>query len=423
MADSDPNISDVSTQTHLTSIDVFRGLTVLAMIFVNTLSEGSFKITNISPWMKHAQLPNTMTFVDVVSPFFIFIVGMCIPIAITRRFEKTKSWVQIWAHILIRAVSLMLIGTLMVNRWAFRETARPIGMNADLWGVLLFVSFFLIWNRYPNSQGFKRTLFIALRVGGIVLLTYLVAIFRRGEDMSWFKFGAWGFWSWWVLGIIGWAYLVSCAIYIMFRRHIEGVMGCLGLLILLYIGDCAGVFNRFHFLDGIRHYVPFATLLGSWPSISTAGVVVGMLCTDGSVAQAPRKRITSILVFATGLFIAGFLLRPLLGISSGEGKATPTWALYSSAISCVIYAFLYWLFDVLAKKRWVNFILPIGTNPLLVYLLSRMLHPLFGLLHLEFINNYFNSGITGILRTMLLTILLVLFSRWLTTRCRIVLRL
>lgn len=423
MTEDDANILDVSAPTRLTSIDVFRIIAVLILIYFSLVNERSFKVSNTPSWMKHAYTPNRMTIVDVGSPFFAFIIGMCIPIAINRRLEKTRSQLHIWVHILIRTVSMMLMGILMANLWMFNESGCPIGMSLNLWGVLLFVSFFLIWIRYPRSQGFKRGFFITLRCVGVALLIYLVAIFRREEDMSWLAFGLWGFHSWWVLGILAWAYLVSCIIYITFRRHIEGVMGCLGLLILLYIADGSGVLVKyFPFLDSIKSYVSVGILIGTWPSISTAGVVVGMLHMNAPPAQTARKQILSILIFGTGLFIAGFLLSAL-GISSGEGRATPTWALYSSAISCAIYAFLYWLLDVHGKKRWVNFILPVGTNALLAYLLSRMIYPLFGLLHLDFINNYFNSGIAGILRTALYTALLVLLSRFLTTRCRIVLHL
>jgi predicted acyltransferase len=200
-------------------------------------------------------------------------------------------------------------------------------------------------------------------------------------------------------------------------------MGCLGLLTLLYIGDVSGVLVKYiPFLAPVRHYIVFGTVLGSWPSIATAGVVVGMLCTNISSTGTARKLIISILTFGTGLFIAGFLLSAF-GISSGEGKATPTWALYSSAISCAVFVLLYWLLDVRGKKRWVNFILPIGTNALFVYLLSRMVYPLFGLLNIDFINNYFNSGMAGVLRATVYTSLLLLLSGFLTARCRIVLRL
>ncbi len=432
MTENDVNAQGVPPQIRLTSIDVFRAIPVIMMIFFSLMNERSFKVSNIPSWMWHADPPVRMTVVDLIFPFFVFIVGMCIPIAINKRLARGESKVRVWLHILIRAISMMFIGKLMVNVWIFSESGRPIGMSMNLWGVLLFVSFFLIWIRYPKSEGFKRVPFIGLRCAGIGLLAYLLAIFRRGEDMSWLLFDLQGPYAWWVLGIIGWAYLVSCAIYFIFRRHIEGIIGCLGLLILLYIGDCLGgllygdgsgvLVKYFPFLAPIRHYITFATMLGSWPSIATAGVVVGMLCTNISTTQTARKRIVSILTFGTGLFIGGFLLSGF-GISSGEGRATPTWALYSSAISCAVFVLLYWLLDVRGKKRWVNFILPIGRNALFVYLLSRMVYPFFGLLHIDFINNYFNSGMAGILRTAVYALLLLLLSGFLTTRCRIVLRL
>ena len=155
--------------------------------------------------------------------------------------------------------------------------------------------------------------------------------------------------------------------------------------------------------------------------MTSAGVIVGMLLMSGSPAETPRKRIVWIVVFAAGMFAAGFLLRPLYGVS--KQAATPSWSLYSSAICCVIYAFLYWLVDVRGKKRWSAFILPTGVNPLLLYFLSYMLHPLLALLSIGFINDYFNSGVAGIVRTMLLTVILVLLSGWLTTRRRVILRL
>ncbi|MCK4751955.1 MAG: DUF5009 domain-containing protein [Planctomycetes bacterium] len=415
----------IPKQERITSIDAFRALSILMLIFFSVVHDGTFNITNLPAWMWHATPPKGMTIVDVGCPFFIFIIGMCIPIAISRRLNKNKSYTQMWAHILIRTASLMIMGILMGNLWQTRSIARPIGMSINAWGVLLFVSFFLIWNRYPKSQGLKRTVFVSMRTFGIVLLTYLVAIFRipKGEGLGWLEFGSWGFWSWWILGILGWSYLISCIIYFIFRRHTEGIMACLGLLILIYIGDVAGIFSRFHFLNSIRHYVPFYALLGTWPSISTAGVIVGMLYIDDSPVQTPRKRLIWILSFGAGLFVAGYLLSPLFGISSGEGRATPTWALYCSAISCVVFACFYLLMDIWGKKRWIKFLLPIAANPLLIYLLSRMIHPLFGLLRINFINNYFNSGMAGVLRTIVLCVLLILLTRWLVTRCRVTLRL
>ena len=60
------------------SIDAFRGITIFVMIFVNELAG----IRDIPQWMKHMPADaDAMSFVDVVFPAFLFIVGMSIPFA------------------------------------------------------------------------------------------------------------------------------------------------------------------------------------------------------------------------------------------------------------------------------------------------------------------------------------------------------
>ena len=70
------------------SIDIFRGLTILTMVFVNDLAS----VANIPQWMKHMPADaDAMTFVDVVFPAFLFIVGMSIPFAVKNRISKGQS--------------------------------------------------------------------------------------------------------------------------------------------------------------------------------------------------------------------------------------------------------------------------------------------------------------------------------------------
>ncbi len=53
------------------SIDIFRGLTIVVMVFVNTTGE----FTGIPAWSHHA--PNYgLTYVDLVAPFFIFAIAL-----------------------------------------------------------------------------------------------------------------------------------------------------------------------------------------------------------------------------------------------------------------------------------------------------------------------------------------------------------
>ena len=69
----------------LISLDAFRGFTIIGMIIVNT--PGSWEY--VFPPLRHAQW-NGLTPTDLVFPFFLFIVGVSIVLAYTKRL-KTKA--------------------------------------------------------------------------------------------------------------------------------------------------------------------------------------------------------------------------------------------------------------------------------------------------------------------------------------------
>lgn len=76
------------------SIDAFRGITILVMVFVNELAG----VRDIPQWMKHMPAnADAMTFVDLVFPAFLFIVGMSIPFALNNRLKKGDRSFRIMA--------------------------------------------------------------------------------------------------------------------------------------------------------------------------------------------------------------------------------------------------------------------------------------------------------------------------------------
>src|SRR5258708_13561454 len=92
----------------VSSVDLVRGLTILVMIFVNDIAG----VHGAPPWMKHVD-PSTadgMTFVDVVFPAFLFIVGLSLPVALERRVAEVGRGVRLWGHILSRTLALLIIG-------------------------------------------------------------------------------------------------------------------------------------------------------------------------------------------------------------------------------------------------------------------------------------------------------------------------
>ncbi len=398
------------------SIDVFRGLTILLMVFVNDLGgPGHSDIVGVRPWLWHAMTPDTFYFADVIAPAFLFIMGMAIPFALGRRLDRGDPAGPIARHVLTRTASLWLIGIAMGNMRAARLTMRPLGgISPALWTFLLLLSFILIWNDYGRNVRMPRRLAAALRISGWILLAAMLIVFREGPGLTWLKP------RWYVIGILGWAYLLACAAYVAFRNYPAGLMGTLGLMVLLSIGEKAGALAGVPALSGPRAVLNAGSLLGLHPSMTLAGVIVGALVL-GNRGMRPGRRIAWMAAFGAGLCAGGFLTRPLWG--AFKQAETPAWGLYSTGISVLVFAGLYWLMDVRGVRGWAGFLRPSGRNPLLPYFIHFMVHPALVVLGLHGINRYLHEGWPGAIRTMVVAVIIILFSNALTNRLGVRLKL
>ena len=76
-------MSETQPQDRLVSLDVFRGITIAAMILVNNPGTWSaiYGPLEHAPW--HGITPT-----DYIFPFFLFIVGVAIPIALRKRMQN-----------------------------------------------------------------------------------------------------------------------------------------------------------------------------------------------------------------------------------------------------------------------------------------------------------------------------------------------
>src|ERR687889_776058 len=87
-------IGKAPAAARLRSLDVFRGMTVAGMILVN--NPGTWGAI-YSP-LKHAEW-HGWTPTDFVFPFFLFIVGLAIPLALGKRVEDNGVTRQIYIKI------------------------------------------------------------------------------------------------------------------------------------------------------------------------------------------------------------------------------------------------------------------------------------------------------------------------------------
>ncbi len=89
----------------LIALDVFRGLTIMAMIVVNT--PGSW--TTVYPPLLHSDW-HGITPTDLIFPFFLIIVGVSISLAMSKAREKGVSNKELFKKIAVRCTKLLLLG-------------------------------------------------------------------------------------------------------------------------------------------------------------------------------------------------------------------------------------------------------------------------------------------------------------------------
>ncbi len=92
----------------LLSLDIFRGVTIAAMILVNNPGNEDHAY-----WpLKHAEW-NGWTPTDLVFPFFLFIVGVSMVFSIESRLQRGESRSHIMGHILGRGIILFALGVFL----------------------------------------------------------------------------------------------------------------------------------------------------------------------------------------------------------------------------------------------------------------------------------------------------------------------
>ena len=370
-------INQLSSQRIL-SIDALRGITILVMIFVNELAG----VSGIPAWMKHMPADaDAMTFVDVVFPAFLFIVGMSIPFAINRRLSKGDNFMKLQGHILWRSLGLLVLGFFMVNAEdGYNEAA--MGMSIHAWSLLFYVCVILVWNVYSFSQQWMVYLLKGIGIAGLIILAF---IYKGGEDGTEHMQPHW----WGILGLIGWAYLYSCIIYQLFKGNVYGILAMIVVCVIFY-----AVAKQPAVQQSAWSWMAKQSGNAAHVSIVLSGMLLSLIFFDQGLKLDRRHRYLYAAGFTILLLITGYFLRPYFKIS--KIYATPTWCLYSAAICCILFCFLYWLIDIKHRNKWTNFFRPAAANPLLTYIVPFVIYALLHLLHIK-LPAILQTGITGLL--------------------------
>ncbi|HYG35392.1 MAG TPA: DUF5009 domain-containing protein, partial [Clostridia bacterium] len=231
---------DLATRrSRIVSVDALRGLVVFTMIFVNDLAGAPHEI--VPAWLRHFEGKSGMTFVDLVFPAFLFIVGMSIPFALGSRLDKGEPVWKAAVHVLVRTLSLLVIGILMVQG---SPSSQVMGWSGSLWSVLMFLSALLAFSTVSlpertdvdeHRMRVLRRIFGVVRGVGFLGLVYLALVYwgENGERIV--SFAPFSIRTSWygILGLIGWSYGVGAMVFLIFRSQRTALLGCMALLLCL----------------------------------------------------------------------------------------------------------------------------------------------------------------------------------------------
>ena len=335
------------TTSRILSIDILRGLTIAGMITVNNPGSWSYMYAPL----EHAEW-NGLTPTDLVFPFFMCVMGMCIYIAM-RKFDFTCNRATVY-KIVKRMVLIYLVGLAIVWFSAFCRRWNNPQDGADFFSQL----WYMVWSfdklrltgvlaRLAICYGITALLAITVRhkhlpyviVG--LLLTYFV-ILMAGNGFAYDETN--------ILSIVDRAVLTDAHMY-----HDNGI-------------DPEGLLST---LPSIAH-----TLLG---------FIIGSLLfrkADAGAQQLDARtnitltKVIPLFVVGTSLLFAGYLLS--YGCPINKKVWSPTFVLVTCGLASMLLALLTWIIDVKGKKSWSKFFEVFGVNPLFLFVLSDFFAIVFG---------------------------------------------
>ena len=303
----------------LISLDVFRGATIGAMVLVN--NPGTWSA--IYPPLEHAAW-HGWTFTDTIFPFFIFIMGIAIPIALERRRAAGQAGVGLYLQLARRTAALFGLGLFLAlfpfYNWMKGEWIQISDMR--IMGVLqrLALCFF-----------FASILFLWLRPRGLLIAAFTLLL------------GYWGLMMWGGRGDLS----------------PEGNFS--GLIDRLVLGP--------HMWKGSAHYDPEG-LLSTLPSIATClfGVLTGQLIQS---AKSNEAKVAEMLVWGFVLLTLGWMWGGLFPIN--KPIWTSSYAVFMSGMAMGVLGVCYWLIDIKGSSWWTKPFVIFGVNALALFVGSGML--------------------------------------------------
>ncbi len=309
------------------SLDLFRGLTIMGMILVNTEGEGA----PAYPVLVHADWFG-FTGADLVFPSFLFAMGSAL--ALTGRVETSQG--AFWAKVLRRGAVIFLLGVLLYWFPFVQHDA------AGHWGMIPFAG--------------TRLMGVLQRTALCYVIAAVAARFMGPRGLVGLSLG---------LLVVYWAILLL------------GAPPPLALTKMGNVGDVIdrAVFGQNHLYRWDGGFDPEG-LLGTLPAI--VNVIAGYLAARFLKKTTNLGRVVTTFAIL-GLFIAIAALALSVAIPIGKKLWTPSFVGLTVGLDLMIMALFVQVYDRLGWRFGTTALRPLGLNPLAIYLFSELFVVVLGL--------------------------------------------
>jgi predicted acyltransferase len=381
----------------LTSLDVFRGFTIMMMTIVN--NPGSW--SSIYPPLEHAKW-NGCTPTDLVFPFFIFIMGTAIPFAMPAKVFGLATFNKI----MVRSLRIFCLGLFLnffsrISLFGLEGIALIIGKL-----VLTFaVAYALLGTFIP-----KIKTILAFSVLGILLFLAYSGI-EAYQDVR-------------IPGVlqrIGIVYFFTSLLYL--KANLRTQILVVASLLLIYWGLMAlipvpgigaanlekgtnlsayidNLFLKNHMWSQSLTWDPEG-ILNTIPAIASG--IMGMLIGQVLNQSLPKLEIVKKMsLIGLVLVILGLIWNIVFPIN--KSLWTSSYVLYTAGLASLCLSLLYYIIEIADYKKWTKLFLIWGVNPMIVFFFSGIIprvltmikvkHPEIPNEQLGFQSYFYNYGIT-----------------------------
>lgn len=337
--DTPTSVPTAAKPTRLISLDAYRGAIMLFM------ASGGLAIPAVAKQFPDSPLWRFLAFNtdhvewvgcsmwDLIQPSFMFMVGVSMPYSIASRRAKGDGERKIFAHVLYRAVFLVLLAIFLTSNWSKRTDFVFTNVLAQIGLGYAFLYLFL-------GRGMRVQL---AGLAGILIGSWLLFLLwpLSNTDLSAYAADAPRWFAHW-------------------NKN----------------ANAASAFDVW-FLNLFPRAEPFVFNQGGYqtlnflPSLGT--MLLGLMA--GERLRQPRNNTSKLawLVTASALclasgWLAGQSLCPLV-----KRIWTPSWVLYSGGWTFALLAGFFWVIDMHGRRRWAFPLLVVGMNSIAMYCMAQLM--------------------------------------------------